>query len=76
MQNRPEPNFGALFNELCVGLGFMLDADVRTRIMNSSPSDVDALTEAILVAEGFDPPATCDLRLRRQVRAALQKHLK
>jgi hypothetical protein len=72
---RRESGFRGLFYDLCVELGFCLPPDDVVRLTDAPPPDVEAFTEAVLLAEGFDPPALCDLRLRRQVRDLIHEHL-
>jgi hypothetical protein len=64
----------ALLGELCVDLGFCLPPDEHSRLMNEPPSDVDAFTDAVFVAEGMRPHG--DLHLRRQVRERVLAHFK
>jgi hypothetical protein len=65
---------GRLLSELCVKLGFSLPPDEQPRLLNSPPPGVDALTDAVLLAEGIDPQLT-DEDLRRQVRECVARYL-
>ena len=56
-----------LLGDLCRGLGSCLPAHEQERLLSSPPSDVDAFTDAVLIAEGLDPVYT-DKRLRAGVR--------
>jgi hypothetical protein len=44
-----------LLNGLSVRLGYCLSQEDQQRVINDSPSSVDAFTDAVVVAEGFDP---------------------
>jgi hypothetical protein len=61
-----------LLSVLCQNLGFCLPPAEQARLQEEPPSDVDAFTDAIFVAEGMPPDG--DLHLRRQVRAVVAKH--
>jgi hypothetical protein len=63
-----------LLDELCVDLGFCLPADAQARILNNSPADIDAFTDAVIRAEGLDPQAEIPRHLRRDVKARVAKH--
>jgi hypothetical protein len=65
---------GRLLSELCSKLGFRLPPDEQARPLDSPPPGVDALTDAVLLAEGFDPQLA-DEELRRQVRDCVAKYL-
>jgi hypothetical protein len=69
----PPPNVEFLLDELCSGLGFCLPPDARVRLQESPPRDVDAFTDAVLVAEGFDP-LYVDKGLRSAVRDMVARH--
>ncbi len=56
-----------LLDDLCVGLGLCLPPDKQEPLLSSPPADVDAFTNAVLVAEGLDP-VYGDKRLRERVR--------
>jgi hypothetical protein len=56
----------ALLDELCVKLGLCLSPAARSRISISSYRDVDALANAVLLAEGMEPVST-DRRLRQEL---------
>jgi hypothetical protein len=44
-----------LLNDLCVQLGYCLPQDDQQRITSDLPQSVDAFTDAVVEAEGFDP---------------------
>lgn len=44
-----------LLNDLCVQLGYCLPPESQQRIVNDPPTSVDAFTDAVVIAEGFDP---------------------
>jgi hypothetical protein len=67
------PNLESLLYELCVDLGFCLPPDAQVRLRDLPPRDVDAFTEAVLIAEGLDP-LYVDNGLRRMVRAMVARH--
>lgn len=69
----PPPNVEFLLDELCIGLGFCLPPDAQVRLQESSPRDVDAFTDAVLVAEGFDP-LYVDKGFRGAVRGMVARH--
>jgi len=64
---------GWLLHELCVDLGFCLSPDDQAQLLDSPPSDVDAFTDAVLVAEGLDP-LYGDRSLRQQVRERVARY--
>ena len=72
---RRPTGFDGLFYDLCVTLGVCLPPDDVERLTDSPPSDVGSFTDAVLLAEGFDPPALCEPRLRRQVRDMINSHV-
>lgn len=53
----------------------MIPSDVRSRLVESPPSDLDACVEMVLIAEGFESADQCDLALRRQVRNAMRNYV-
>jgi hypothetical protein len=65
---------GRLLAELCAKLGFCLPPEEQARLEDSPPPGVDALTDAVLLAEGFDPQLV-DEELRQQVRDLVAKYL-
>jgi hypothetical protein len=71
----PESPLEALYIALCERLGFCLSAEDRERITALKIVDVDDFTNAVLVAEGFDPPELCSKSLRRQLRAMIAEGL-
>ncbi len=44
-----------LLEDLCVRLGYCLPPEDQQRIINDPPASVDGFTDAVVVAEGFDP---------------------
>ncbi len=69
----PPPNVESLLYELCVDLGFCLPPDAQVRLRDSPPRDVDAFTDAVLIAERLDP-LYVDKGLRRAVRDMVARH--
>ena len=63
-----------LLNELCVVLGFCLPRDAQARLEQNPGSDIDAFTDAVIMAEGLDPQADIPLNLRRDIRVRVAKH--
>ncbi len=61
----------SLLANLCVELGFCLPPDAIARLEANPPADVDSFTEAVFIAEGFDPQFA-DRRLWAQVREMVQ----
>ena len=69
------PDVGRLLSELCDKLGFTLPADPAAQLPNSPHPGIDALTDAVLLAEGLDPQQA-DEELRKQVRDCVARYLK
>ena len=44
-----------LLNELCRGLGFCLPPEDNENLRANPPTDADAFTDAVFLAEGMDP---------------------
>jgi hypothetical protein len=65
---------GLLLAELCVKLGFCLPPEEQATLEGSPPPGVDALTDAVLLAEGFDPQHI-GAELRQQVRDVVAKYV-
>ena len=65
-----------LLSELCVDLGFCLPIEAQARLLQDPGTDVDAFTDAVILAEGLDPDAGISLHLRRDMRARVLKHFK
>lgn len=63
-----------LLDELCVKLGFCLDADDKMALIESPPATVDAFTDEVIKREGLDP-VTYDSAIRRQVKAVVAQHI-
>lgn len=61
-----EDVLGDLLNQLCVTLGFCLQADDLASLRTNPPTGVDAFADAVIRAEGLDP-VTIDSGLRSQV---------
>jgi hypothetical protein len=62
-----------LLSDLCVQLGYCLPPDDQQRIIRGPPTSVDAFTDAVVVAEGFDPVLMATeqrQQVRRMVAAA------
>jgi hypothetical protein len=62
-----------LLNDLCVQLGYCLPQDDQQRITSDPPQSVDAFTDAVVEAEGFDPVLMATeqrQQVRRMVAAA------
>lgn len=69
--------FTTLLSKLRIGLGFMFSPDDRARPTQSPPTEVDASTDAVFVAEGLDPlgvDRNLHRRVRAEVREAFQRH--
>ena len=66
-------DLGRLLNDLYVRLGYCLPPDDQQRIISDPPTSVDAFTDAVVTAEGFDPvlmAAEQRQQVRRMVAAA------
>jgi hypothetical protein len=61
-----------LLYELCVRLGFCLPIADQQRLSAAPPSDVEAFTDAVFVAERMDPHGHPNLR--KQVVARVAAH--
>lgn len=62
-----------LLNDLCVELGYCLPSNEQDKIIADPPASVDAFTDVVVLAEGFDPvlmPTDQRQRVRRMVAAA------
>lgn len=62
-----------LLNDLCVRLGYCLPPEDQQRIIDDPPTSVDAFTDAVVAAEGFDPVLMATeqrQQVRRMVAAA------
>jgi hypothetical protein len=55
-----------LLDDLCIVYGFCLPPVEQQRLEAEPPTDVDAFTDAVFVAEGMDPWG--NLHLRRQIK--------
>jgi len=62
-----------LLDDLCLKLGFCLAPEEQERLRTSVVRGADAITEAVLLAEGID--AALNKRLRRQVMAVVEQHV-
>jgi len=67
-----ESQIEPLLNELCVRLGFCLPPVDQARLTDSPPTNVNAFTDAVFIAEGMDPNA--NPHLRQQVVACVAAH--
>ena len=68
-----------LLNDLCVQLGYCLPPDAQARIISDPPASVDAFTDAVVQAEGFDPVLMATeqrQQVRRMVAAAFGEAIK
>jgi len=63
-----------LLYELCVEQGFCLPPHEQTRLQNNPPKDVDAFTDAVLLAEGLNPQY--EKQLRRGVQDCVARHFR
>jgi hypothetical protein len=72
LEPRPLPDVALLLSELCLRLGVCLPPDARVRLQALPPRDVDGFTDAVLIAEGLDPPLHKGLRSR--VREMVVRH--
>jgi hypothetical protein len=63
-----------LLEELCVDLGFCLPPDANAQLMREPPTNVDAFTDAVIRAEGFEPHAGIPKKLHRDVRNRVTKY--
>jgi hypothetical protein len=62
-----------LLNNVCVRLGYCLSREYQQRIIDDPPTSVDAFTDAVVRAEGFDPVLMATeqrQQVRRMVAAA------
>jgi hypothetical protein len=72
MAERLSPSqVAALLYDLCVDYGFCLPPQENERLKAEPPTEVDAFTDAVFVAEGMDPSG--DLHLRRLVKKRVAK---
>ncbi len=65
-----------LLDDLCVTLGFCLPPDEQRKLRERPPADATDLADAVLEAEGLDPDVDVDLRLRRQLRDRVARHMR
>ena len=72
LEARPPPDVALLLSELCLHLGVCLPPDARVQLQALPPRDVDGFTDAVLIAEGLDPPLHKELRSR--VREMVVRH--
>ena len=73
MGHRAESEVEQLLVDLCVRLGHCLPPAEKQRLLDDPPSDVDAFTDAVLAAEGYDDLRHTDTRQR--VRDLVERHL-
>lgn len=57
-----------LLDQLCRTLGFCQPPNAYNALKENPPTDVNAFTDAVFVAEGFGDPSTVDRHLYRKVR--------
>jgi hypothetical protein len=62
-----------LLEQLCADLGFCLRPEDREKLSNSLPHSADEFTDAVRLAEGFDP-SFADKHLRRQIHDRVTKY--
>jgi hypothetical protein len=67
-------NTERLLEELCVKLGFCLEADDKRALIDSPPATVDAFTDEVIRREGLDR-VTYDSTIRRQVEEVIARHM-
>jgi len=56
----------SLLSKLCIDLGFCLPPDKIAEFQQDPPTEVDAFTNEVFIAEGLDPVLS-DSGLRKQV---------
>ena len=61
----------ALLNDLCVDYGFCLALADKECLKADPPTNADAFTDAVFIAEGMNPCS--DLHLRRLVKSRVAK---
>jgi hypothetical protein len=61
-----------LLYELCTDLGLCLPPEAQRALVAQPPENVDAFTEAVLIAEGLDP-VLFDKRLREDLRSRVSR---
>ena len=70
----PEPDWDALFSDLCRQVGFCLHPKGEARVKAALPKGLDAAVRAVFEAEGRDLPSSPG-DLRRAVRDCIKAHL-
>jgi len=71
---RPEPDYGAMFADLCREVGLCLHPKAEKRVIAALPKGLDAGVRAVLQAEGIDEPSAPG-ELKRAVRDCLKAHV-
>ena len=69
-----EPDWDALFADLCRQVGFCLHPKGEARVKAALPKGLDAAVRAVFEAEGRDLPSSPG-DLRRAVRDCIRAHL-
>jgi hypothetical protein len=70
-----EPDYDAMFADLCMQVGFCLHPKGEKRVLAALPQGLDAAVRAVFEAEGVDEPnASGDLK--RAVRDCLKAHVR
>lgn len=69
-----EPDYDAMFADLCRQVGFCLHPKGEARVKAALPNGLDAAVRAVFEAEGVDLPSSPG-DLRRAVRDCLKAHL-
>jgi hypothetical protein len=68
-----DPDYEAMFAELCVKLGICLHPKGQARVIAALPKGYDAAMRAVFAAEGTDP-GSIPGDLKRAVRDCLKAH--
>lgn len=71
---RAEPDYDAMFADLCRQVGFCLHPKGEKRVIAALPKGLDAGVRAVLEAEGVDEP-TASGDLKRAIRDCLKAHV-
>ncbi len=73
-EDRAEPNYDAMFADLCRQVGICLHPKGEKRVIAALPKGLDAGVRAALEAEGIDEPSAPG-DLKRAVRDCLKAHV-
>ena len=69
-------DYVTFFDGLCRDLGFCsIDPEAQDRINRLASSDPETITRAVFDAEGLDYDTYAPDRVRREVRAYVERHL-